>query len=313
MMSVDSPSLSDVFETWIYYMADIRRRSPHTLETYRRYVGDCLRFLDKAAGKHHTLDDIGDVDIALFRGWAADLARRNLSARSAATALSAVRSFFSYLERKYDIKDSAIFSLKAPRRSRLLPKPALKHDIFRLIDSWQEAFPNDSREVIARDVALCALLYGTGMRISEALSLNAGDVTKDTTSCEIIGKGGKRRRVILLVPIQAHILHYKTCACMGDSTDMPLFKGVRGGRLGRTYAAKRMQIARRILGAGERFTPHALRHAFATDLLAEGGDLRIIQELLGHASVSATQIYTKVSDKVRMDAVLRHHPRARLQ
>lgn len=302
------PQTAAALAGWLDYLRDIRRCSLNTLENYRRHVRDCLAALDKEAGFAHSPEQLGEADIALFRAWTAGMYRRGISARSAAAALSAVRRFFGYLEREGRISgEPAIYSLSAPRKPKLLPKPAEKREIFRLLNEWPAVFPGDAPHILARDIALVTLLYATGMRISEALSLNAGMIGEATRYFYITGKGAKERRVSLIAPARDRVLAY--LALSPAAADAPLFRGARGKRLSRAVAAKRLQTARRTLGVSDSITPHALRHSFATDMLRAGGDLRTVQELLGHADISATQIYTKIADDACRTAVLTLHPR----
>jgi integrase/recombinase XerC len=303
-----SPAVAAFLFRWKDYLAHVKHASPLTVASYERHVLDFLGFL--AARRERPLDahDLLSVDMRDGRAWLSALRERGVGARSANLALSAVRGFYRYLERQGEGANEAVFALRFARKEKLLPKPAAHGDVDALLRSWREIFATDPPWAVARDVALCVLLYGTGMRISEALSLARGAISEGTESVYVVGKGSKERRVPVIEAVARHVAAYKTY--LSPDPDAPLFVGARGKRLHPDVARLRLRLVRRALGLGEHLSPHSLRHGFATELLEQDGDLRVIQELLGHASLSTTEIYAKLSDKRMTREYLAFHPRA---
>lgn len=280
--------------------------SPHTL---RAYGDDATRFFE------FLMDHLGRVpdEKALAKLGAADLRafvtlRRNegLGARGVKRALSAIRSFFRYLEREEVLANPAIRMVRAPKLGRSLPRPLSEAEAARTIE---EAGTNDVQWLAARDAALLTLLYGAGLRISEALSLKRADVPLSEW-LTIVGKRKKERAVPLLPVVREAISAYVHQIPFPGQGDAPLFVSRRGKPMGAREAQALMQRLRSALGLSERATPHAMRHSFATHLLSNGGDLRTVQELLGHASLSTTQVYTDVDTRKLLDVYQKAHPRA---
>jgi integrase/recombinase XerC len=222
-------------------------------------------------------------------------------------ALAAVRSFFRYLAREGIVENAAPRAVRTPRIPRSLPRPLSENDAARTI---LEAETNDVEWLAARDGALLTLLYGAGLRISEALGLKRGDVPLGA-SLSVVGKGRKERSVPLLPAVRDAVEHYAALVPFPGGRDAPLFLSRRGKPMSAREAQALMQRLRSRLGLSERVTPHALRHSFATHLLANGGDLRAVQELLGHASLATTQTYTEIDAKKMMDVYGRAHPRGK--
>ena len=302
-----APDVARAVAGWRAWLADERRSSVHTLDAYRRDLDAFLRFLAGHLGGPPDLAALAGLRPGDFRAWLARHAGDGHARSSTARALSVIRGFFRYLDRRGLAHNAVVGTLRTPRQPRLLPRPLSPADakqiageVAALGDDW----------LGARDAALLTLLYGCGLRISEALGLDCRDLA-DRDVLRIRGKGGKERLVPVLPAVRAAIAAYLRLRPAADAPDSPLFLGARGGRLNAGVAQRQMRRAGAILGLPETATPHALRHSFATHLLAAGGDLRTIQELLGHASLSTTQRYTAIADE-RMQAVYRAaHPRAK--
>ena len=305
-----SPALSKAAAEWLVWLAAERRASPHTLAAYRRDLEDFLRFLTDHLGDTPDLADLGKLAVRDLRAWLSLRAGRGLEATSTARALSTLRSFAKRLVRQGTGDIPAIRIVRTPKIAKSVPKALAEHETESLLaetgvdDGW----------IGRRDRALFTLLYGAGLRISEALDLRRRDAPKPDGKDHVLkirGKGGKERIVPILPAVAEAIAHYLAAVPFAIATDGPLFVGARGDRLVATMAQRSLRALRQRLNLPETTTPHALRHSFATHLLGGGSDLRTIQELLGHASLSTTQRYTKV-DAARLKAVYsRAHPRAR--
>lgn len=293
---------------WRAWLADERRASAHTLDGYSRDLAAFLAFLTGHLGAEPRLADLTALRPADFRGFLARRADEGLSRTSMARAMSSLRSFFRFLDRGGLAHNPALKTVRTPRPPRSVPKPLAADEALDTIasagDLQQEPW------MAARDVALFTLLYGCGLRLGEALALNRGQAPKGEAMV-ITGKGRKQRLVPLLpVVVEAVTGYLAQCPYVGDAT-APLFVGARGKRLNPGVVQRQMRRLRAFLGLPDSATPHALRHSFATHLLSGGGDLRTIQELLGHASLSTTQRYTEV-DATKLAAIYRDaHPRAR--
>ena len=296
----------DLKKEWLASLAHERRASPHTL---RAYGDDAARFL---AFLHEHLG--GSVDARALAGLApADIrafitVRRNegLGAKGVQRALAAIRSFFRYLARENILESAAARNVRTPRVRRGLPRPLSENEAAHAIAVAGE---HDIQWIAARDTALLTLLYGAGLRISEALSLKRGDVPL-SSSLTILGKGNKERIVPVIDPVRDAIAAYERLIPFGGAKDSPLFLSRRGKAMSAREAQLLMQRLRGALGLSESATPHALRHSFATHLLANGGDLRAVQELLGHASLSTTQTYTEIDTRRLMAVYEKAHPRS---
>jgi len=305
-----APDLARLVARWRQSIAAERRLAPATVEAYGRDVDQFLRFLTLHLGAPPDVDDVSRLGATDLRAFMA--ARRNDGAGSATLArgLAGVRSLMRYLARHAGADITAATAIRPPRRKRGLPRP-LRAGAARAMAEG-DTFDDGEPWVVARDTAVFALLYGCGLRISEALGLarHAAPVRADV-ALRIVGKGGKER-IVPVLPIVADAVAAYIVACPYRlPPDGPLFVGVRGGPLSPRMIQRAMARARGALGLPDSATPHALRHSFATHVLANGGDLRSIQELMGHASLSTTQIYTEVDARRLMDAVALAHPRAR--
>jgi integrase/recombinase XerC len=294
-------------QDWLRALAHERRASPHTLRAYGDDLGRFIAFLNEHQGRapdDRTLAKLVPADMRAF------ITRRRgegLGARSVQRAVAAVRSFFRYLAREGILENAAPRAVRTPRIPRTLPRPLSETDAARAIE---EAGTHDVEWLAARDTALLTLLYGAGLRISEALSLKRGDVPLGS-SLSVVGKGRKERSVPLLPVVRETAEHYAALIPFAGARDSSLFVSRRGKPMSPREAQALMQRLRSRLGLSERATPHALRHSFATHILANGGDLRAVQELLGHSSLSTTQTYTEIDAKKLMAVYERAHPRAK--
>jgi integrase/recombinase XerC len=296
---------------WARFLSSERRCSPLTVEAYGR---DARHFLSFLAGRHggaidlHHLAELKPADI---RAFMARKRAEGCGSRSVMRALAALRSFARHLERNNLAKVAPFNVVRAPKISRSLPKPLSFDSAVRVATG--DALSADTAEpwVTARDAAVLSLLYGAGLRISEALGIKRGEVSPCLDVLTVVGKGRKTRNAPLIGPVRAAIDDYLKLCPFTLPPDGPLFIGVKGGPLSPRIIQLAVERMRGALGLPDSATPHALRHSFATHLLARGGDLRAIQELLGHASLSTTQIYTAVDTARLMDAWKSAHPRAR--
>lgn len=301
------PALARAVDEWQRWLRHEKRASRHTLDAYNRDLGAFLTFLQSHMGGSPGLPDLEGLAAADFRAWMARRASDGLSRSSTARAMSVLRGFFRWLEREGHGANHAIRAMRSPKRPHGIPKPLTVGDTDLLLSSV-DLLPGEPWET-QRDVALFTLLYGCGLRISEALDLNRREAPIGD-SLTVTGKGNKQRMLPVLPVVREAVQAYiKLCPWQpGDGG--PLFVGVRGKRLNPGVAQKRLRELRLLLGLPDTVTPHALRHSFATHLLSGGGDLRTIQELLGHASLSTTQRYTAVDSDSLMAAYRAAHPRA---
>ncbi len=302
------PAVASAAAQWRTWLAHEKRVSKHTLDAYSRDLAAFLNFLTEHLGFRPGLRDLEGLTGVDFRGYLARCTRRGLARTSTARIMSSLRGFFRYLERHDLACNSVIGAVRTPKRPRAVPRPLSPREALEAVD----AIGDLSREpwIAKRDTALIALLYGAGLRIGEALELNRGQIA-DGDTLVVTGKGNKQRLVPLLPFVTAAIGDYLAHCPHRLEKNGPLFVGARGGRLNPGVAQRQMRHLRACLGLPETATPHALRHSFATHLLEGGGDLRTIQELLGHASLASTQRYTEVNAK-HLKAVYRDaHPRAR--
>jgi integrase/recombinase XerC len=308
----NAPDVSAEIGRWLAYLGSERRMSPKTLEAYERDVGQFLTFLAEHLGGTPGLKHLAKLTPADVRAFMA--ARRSDGAgnRTLMRGLAGTRSFARFLERNGKGKVGALSAIRTPKLARSLPKPLAVKDAKRMADG--EARDGETRApwIIARDAAVLGLLYGSGLRIAEALSLKRGQAPKPGTgdAITVTGKGNKARMVPVLPQVAKLIADYVALCPIELPPDGPLFVGARGGPLLPRIVQLAMARLRGALGLPDSATPHALRHSFATHLLARGGDLRSIQELLGHASLSTTQIYTAVDSERLLEVYATAHPRA---
>jgi integrase/recombinase XerC len=295
--------------TWLEYLAGERRASPRTVEAYQDCVSPYIAFLAQHRAESLSLADMATITAGELRAYLAHRrgGERPLSARSVSQALSAIRSFHRFLDRRLETPNDALALVRGPRVKPSAPRPVSEDQARGLIGEAAELDREDWET--ARDEAVLTLLWGCGLRISEALSLKRSDAPLGT-SVRITGKGSKTRIVPVLDQVREAIDGYLARLPFGLSPDEPLFRAKRGGPLSPRHVQATMQLLRGRLGLSEKATPHALRHSFATHLLGAGADLRSIQELLGHASLSTTQKYTEVDAARLLGAYAAAHPRA---
>ena len=293
---------------WLMWLGVERRASAHTIAAYERDLGFFLEFLALHLGRPADLATLEAVAITDFRAW---LARRTIDGKartSTARALAVVRSFYRFLDRTKRAHNPIIRMVRTPKLPRSIPKPVTSEQALSVIAAAETAARTPW--IGKRDAALFALLYGCGLRIDEALSLNWRD-RRLAETIVVTGKGRKQRSVPVLAPVAAAILDYVAACPYQPEEDGPLFLGARGDRLKAAVAQGALRRLRATLGLPASATPHALRHSFATHLLEAGGDLRSIQELLGHVSLSTTQRYTAVDSARLIEVYAKAHPRSR--
>lgn len=305
-----APQIAAEAELWLRALAGEKRASRHTIDGYARDAAGFLAFLTDHLGAKPDSAALIALQPADIRAYLARRRNEGLESRSLLRALAAIRNFLRFLEKKGLAKTDLFGAVRAPKKPHSLPKALTVADARDLIDPEQRA--GEAREpwILARDAAVLALLYGVGLRISEALSIQRAEAPVGRIDrVAITGKGGKTRTLPVIEPVRKAIDSY-LALCPHDLTGGPLFVGAKGGPLSPRIVQLAVQRLRGALGLPDSATPHALRHSFATHLLGRGGDLRTIQELLGHASLSTTQIYTAVDKKRLLDAYKSAHPRA---
>jgi integrase/recombinase XerC len=296
-------SKADLLEQWGEHLARNRRRSPHTV---RAYLAAASRLLDRTGGEDWPA--LARLDAAALREQLAVRRGDGLGNVSAARELSALKSFLAFAREHAGEPDATAPRLRGPRVKRGLPRPVTPDDATNLADAV--GFSAADAWIGARDRAVLLLMYGAGLRIAEALSLTGADLPLGET-LRVTGKGGKQRVVPILPVVRAAVADYAARCPWPLAPAQPLFRGAKGGALGQGMVQKAMARARIALGLPTSATPHALRHSFATHLLGAGADLRSLQELLGHASLGSTQIYTKVDAATLLSTYRAAHPRER--
>ncbi len=308
-----APATTDVtaeIARWLGHLGVERRMSPKTTEAYARDIGRFMEFLAGHLGETPTLRRLARLTPADIRAFMAARRAQGLGNRSLMRTLAACRSFARFLERNGKGKVAALAAVRLPRLAKNLPKPLSAPAAKRVTESEWRAGEGREPWILARDAAVLALLYGAGLRISEALSLKRGDAATMGDTLVVTGKGNKMRMVPLLPQVARLIADYLSLCPYQGPPQSPLFLGSRGGPLSPRVVQMTMARLRGALGLPASATPHALRHSFATHLLARGGDLRAIQELLGHASLATTQIYTAVDVERLLEVYDSSHPRA---
>jgi integrase/recombinase XerC len=306
------PEVAAEVARWLDHLASERRMSPKTVEAYGRDVAQLLGFLAEHLGGRPSLQALAALASADVRAFMAARRADGIGSRSLMRTLAGARSFARFLERNGRGKVAALAAIRAPKLAKTLPKPLAVAAAKRIVETELRAGELREPWVLARDAAVLALLYGSGLRISEALGLRRRDVPAPDAgdAITVIGKGNKARMVPVLRPVLQAVADYVALCPYGLPGEGPLFVGARGGPLSPRIIQLAMARLRGALGVPETATPHALRHSFATHLLARGGDLRAIQELLGHASLATTQIYTAVDSERLLEVYRSAHPRA---
>jgi integrase/recombinase XerC len=306
------PSIANEMARWLSHLRAERRLSPKTLEAYGRDVRQGLEFLCEHWGSRVSLARFAALEATDIRAFMAMRRADEISSRSLMRSLAGLRSFGRFLEREGKGKLGALSAIRAPKIGKSLPKPIHIAAAKRLTDADERAGEGRETWVLVRDAAVMALLYGSGLRISEALSLKRRDVPLPGKGdvLTVTGKGNKTRMVPVLNNVLQLIADYVASCPHALPQDGPIFIGARGGPLSPRIIQLTMQRLRGALGLPDSATPHALRHSFATHLLSRGGDLRAIQELLGHSSLSTTQIYTGIDSERLLEVYRSTHPRS---
>ncbi|KPF87608.1 recombinase XerC [alpha proteobacterium AAP38] len=299
--------LHEAIERWQRWLSTEKGASPATIRAYNTDLAEFLAFMADYRERKPGLNDLGNISLMEFRAWLSARAMEGAQAVTRARGISGVRNLFKWLDRHGIVHNPHIGALKAPKLKSSLPRPLHEKDMGALLD--EAASLPDAPWIGLRDRALFTLLYGCGLRISEALALNRNDLPPGSATVRVLGKGSKERQVPVLPAVNEAVATYLE-ACPWQGTDA-IFVGSRGDRLNASVARKQMQALRGALQLPDSATPHALRHSFATHLLGGGADLRAIQDLLGHASLSTTQRYTDVDTEKLLAVYADAHPRAR--
>ncbi|SIT91826.1 integrase/recombinase XerC [Yoonia rosea] len=302
-----APALSDALGAWLAGQRALAGAAENTLKAYQTDVLGFLAFMTQHNGGSQGLAPIARITIRDMRAWMAHERGRGVGARSLARSLSAVKSFYRWLAEREGFEPTAVLSTRTPKFQRKLPRPLEIGSASDMIETVE--LQSNDPWIAARDAAVVTLLYGCGLRISEALGLTGRDVPLPDV-LRIIGKGNKERIVPVIAPARDAVDAYLRLCPYPVADDAPIFRATRGGVLSPRAIQKVMEKARLQLGLPATATPHAMRHSFATHLLAAGGDLRTIQELLGHASLSTTQAYTAVDAAHLMSVYEKAHPKA---
>lgn len=299
--------LQDALRKWDDYLIHEKQVSKHTLRAYSSDVGHFIDFLFNHFAKPPCLDDLSEVSIRDFRAWMSRKAMDGTSNASRARSLSGVKNFLTWLDKQGILHNAAITAVRSPKLPYKLPRPMHETQAMDLID---QAGLNEKQDWIGmRNTALFMLLYGCGLRIDEALSLQIKDMPRDGF-LRVVGKGSKERQVPVMDLVEKTLKEYLSECPFPDDKNRAVFLGARGKRLNQGVAQKAMRDVRGALGLPENATPHAFRHSFATHLLQNGANLREIQELLGHSSLSTTQRYTEVNAEEMLKTYKSAHPRA---
>ncbi len=302
-----SAAAQNARDKWLEAERALKGAAENTLTAYFGDITEFLAFMTQHKGEQQGLAPLSKITITDMRSWMAQMRSGDVGARSLARKLSAVKSFYRWFAEREGFDPTAVLSTRAPKFQKKLPRPLAKDAAQAVLDTVE--FQSKEGWVGARDTAVITVLYGCGLRISEALALNGSDAPLPDVM-RIVGKGGKERIVPVIPAARDAVETYLKLAPFPRELDGPLFRGTRGGRLNARQIQSVMQNVRMQLGLPATATPHAMRHSFATHLLEAGGDLRSIQELLGHASLSTTQAYTAVDTARLMDVYNKAHPKA---
>ncbi|CAN7478968.1 MULTISPECIES: tyrosine recombinase XerC [unclassified Ensifer] len=308
LLVIGHPDLLAERQRWLQGLLQERRLSDNTVDAYERDTRQFLTFLTGHLAGPPRLSDISTLRPADLRGFLAQRRKGGAGARTLGRGLAGLRSFLRYLERSGLANAAGAAAVRSPKQPKSLPKPLTDREALNVVTT--DAQLAEEPWVAARNAAVLTLLYGCGLRISEALDLTPGDFAGTPSSLRITGKGGKTRIVPLMAVARDAVATYLKLCPYHAGADEPMFRGTRGAKLQPAIIQREMQKLRGALGLPDTATPHALRHSFATHLLAGGGDLRTIQELLGHASLSTTQVYTGVDSTRLLEIYDRAHPRA---
>ena len=302
-----SPAAQDALKVWLDTLSALSDIAENTRAAYHNDVAGFLAFITRHKGETQGLAALSRITVSDMRAWMAHERSRGIAARSLARQLSAVKTFYRWLAEREGFEPTAVLTTRTPKFQKKLPRPLAEDAAQAMIDRVE--LQASTPWVAARDTAVITLLYGCGLRISEALGLTYGQ-TPLPEVLRILGKGGKERIVPVLPAARDAVAAYLKACPFEFTPEMALFRGVRGKPLNPRAIQKVMEQSRMQLGLPATATPHAMRHSFATHLLSAGGDLRAIQELLGHASLSTTQAYTAVDTARLMEVYDRAHPKA---
>jgi len=306
-----APDLAAAVSAWLRRLAAERKMSPHTVEAYGRDVRQCLAFLAERFGAPPSISDFVGAAPADLRAFLARRRAEGVESRSLQRALSSLRSLARHIAREGGGATPALGAVRAPKVARRLPRPLSPVDAKAVATTTPREGEAREQWVLARDAAVLALCYGAGLRISEALSIRRADAPVGAVeTLTIVGKGRKTRVAPIILPVRKAVENYLALCPYALKADSLLFVGAKGGPLSPRIVQLAMERMRGALDLPDSATPHALRHSFATHLLARGGDLRTIQDLLGHASLSTTQVYTSVDGARLLAAYKSAHPRA---
>ena len=311
MLALHLPLAADARQAlleWVEWLTSERRAAAHTVAAYERDIAQFIAFAAEHGGGDVSINKLSALELSDFRSWLSWLAGRGLTASSRARAVAALRGWLRWMDRSGRMHNDAINLLRLPKVVRRMPRPVTADEAEALTDA--AAIQDMEPWLAARDEALLLLLYGAGLRLGEALSLDHRDL-EATERLVVRGKGNKERVVPVLPVVREAIMAYIKTKPYAVAPDTPVFIGARGKRLNPGVAERQMRQLRQQLGLPDTATPHALRHSFATHLLAGGADLRTLQELLGHASLTTTQVYTKIEHSQLERVYLNAHPRAK--
>ena len=304
-MYIHHPEIVKIVNEWQHYLGVQRNYSNHTLQSYLNDLNHFLSFITKYYSKDVSLKIIESIDIRFMRSWLSARHRDSYSAVSNARALSSVKNFYKYLEKKHDINCHTIFTVHSPKKPKNLPKALSKEEA--QISLKNIEMLGDEEWMHLRNKALLTLIYASGLRISEALSITKKHL-ENHEFIKILGKGHKERLIPWINEVRLLIEQYITTLPYSIDSDEPIFRGKRGAPLQRAVFNRELIQLRRMLGLPEHLSSHAFRHSFATHLLENGADLRSIQDLLGHQSLSTTQRYTKINQSHLESVYDKAHP-----
>lgn len=306
-LALCADDLADKLVKWHNYLNVEKQLSPHTLRAYSTDAEHFISFLFNHLGKRPGLDDLSQISLRDFRSWMSRKAMEGTSNASRARSLSGIKNLLTWLDKQGIMHNAAINTVRSPKLPHKLPRPLHEDQAMEIIDQADTLEVEDW--IGKRNKALFILLYGSGLRINEALSLNIEHLPRDGFM-RVLGKGNKERQVPVIQIVETTINEYLELCPYAKDKERPLFLGSRGKRLSQGVAQRAMRNLRGALGLPGNATPHAFRHSFATHLLQNGANLREIQELLGHSSLSTTQRYTEVNAEEMMRIYKNAHPRA---
>lgn len=304
MLKCDS-YLQNIVTEWLLYLTQQRNYSKNTIDSYRNDIFHFINFMHKFYEKNIDIESIKSVDVRLIRSWLSDRHINQYNANSNARALSSVKNFYRYLDKKYNIVCHALLIVRSPKKSKILPKALSQIEVCSALDNTQML--SEIPWIHMRNKALLTLIYASGLRISEALSITRQHL-QNNEFIIIKGKGGKERIIPWIREVRILIKQYIEQIPYIIEDDEPIFRGLKGGVLQRPVFNKELVNLRRMLGLPEYLSSHAFRHSFATHLLENGANLRSIQDLLGHQSLSTTQRYTKINQSYLEAVYNKAHP-----